>query len=174
MLTHKDGWARALQFTLDDQRLFSTSCEQTTYMWDMSNSDVKEWTKRRILKGHREGNFGITMSPDGKMLATCGADQTARIWDITDSNPKVWKEKELRNFTGHKRLLRAVDWSDDGKTLVSSSDDSTAKVYDMSSGDPKEWKEIATLEGHKSTVPAVRISKGTKHIATGSADGDLK
>jgi len=153
-------------------RLFSTSDDQTTVMWDISNPDVKEWTKRRILKGHRDGNMGIVLSPDGTMLATVGADKAARVWDITDSDPKNWKLRELRNFTGHERMLRTVQWSDESKTLVTCSDDRTARVYDVSAKDPQEWGLLAVLEGvHTSTIPGVDISTGSMYIATGSADG---
>lgn len=166
---HK-GWGRAIAWSKDGQRLFSSSDDATTVLWDLSSEDPAAWKKTRILKGHKGGTFSLDLAPNQKYVATGGSDRTVRIWDITDADPATWKEKEVKAFKGHKRVIRSLFYSPDGKMLVSASDDGTAMLFDVSSEKPAEWKELKVLEGHTQPIPAVTFSADSKYIATGSSD----
>jgi WD40 repeat protein len=45
--------------------------------------------KPRILEGHQGSVLSLSISPDGRFLATGSADQTVRIWDLRPNGPNA-------------------------------------------------------------------------------------
>jgi WD40 repeat protein len=104
------------------------------------------FTLAKTLTGHSEPVISVTISPDGKTLASGSLDKTVKIWDI--------KSGELRRtLQGHSEPVRSVTISPDGKTLASGSQDKTIKIWDIRSGELRR-----TLEGHSGYVRSVAIS----------------
>lgn len=65
----------------------------------------------------------LSLSSDGKKLATVGDDHTVRIWNVNDATV-------LHKFSDQKDWIRTVKFSADGKFLVTGSMDDTLYCYD--------------------------------------------
>ncbi|MEH2424067.1 MAG: hypothetical protein V7K48_25120, partial [Nostoc sp.] len=114
------------------------------------------------LGGHANFVYGISFSPDGKLLASASADNTVKLWDTSTG-------KEIKTLTGHTDFVYGVSFSPDGKMLASASADKTVKLWDTSTG-----KEIKTLTGHTNFVKGVSFSPDGKLLASASADNTVK
>ena len=114
------------------------------------------------LGGHANQVWGVSFSPDGKMLASASADKTVKLWDTSTG-------KEIKTLTGHTNSVWGVSFSPDGKMLASGSADKTVKLWDTSTG-----KEIKTLTGHTNQVWGVSFSPDGKMLASASADKTVK
>jgi WD40 repeat protein/transcriptional regulator with XRE-family HTH domain len=81
----------------------------------------------REFKGHTDGLWAVTISPDGRYLATGSEDKTARLWDLATG-------QTLRIFSGHTAGVGSVAFSPDGKYLMTGSDDRTVRLWDVATG----------------------------------------
>lgn len=102
--------------------------------------------------------FGVSFSPDSKLLASAGGDQVVRIWDVAAA-------KQVRALYGHEEGVTCVAWSPDGKTLASGSEDSSVRLWDPSTG-----RQLGVLEGHLGSVRAVSWSPDGRKLVSASFD----
>jgi WD40 repeat protein len=123
---------------------------------------VNRVNPRNILGGHKNWVYGVSFSPNGKMLASGSADNTVKLWDTSTY-------KEIKTLTGHRDEVNGVSFSPDSKMLASASRDKTVKLWDTST-----YKEIKTLAGHKDWVTDVSFSPDGKMLASGSRDNTVK
>jgi WD40 repeat protein len=98
-------------------------------------------------EAHPGGVFGIAITADGTLLASCGADTKVKLWKITGprSRPILF-----RTLLGHEKEVVAVACSPDGRTLASGSYDGTIRLWEVASG-----KSLAKLQGHKGRITAL-------------------
>lgn len=80
---------------------------------------VMSWTLE--TRRHRGAIYHVSISPDGKTLASGGLDGTIRLWDVETG-------KFLKCLLGHNSYVYRLAWSPDGNTLAS------AGAYDGSCG----------------------------------------
>jgi len=113
------------------------------------------------LRGHEQGVFSVSFSPDGKFLASGSSDRTVKIWKVGN-----WREVATLR---HGDSVWSVSFSPDGKFLASGSLDKTVKVWEV-----RSWREVATLRGHENWVSSVSFSPGGKFLASGSSDNTIK
>ena len=105
------------------------------------------------LTGHSDYISALTISPDGKILASGDDDNTIKLWNLTTG-------KLLRTLHGHSDTV-----SSDGQILASGSWDNTIKLWNLSTG-----KLLRTLSKHSSAIYSVAISPNGQIIASGSDD----
>ena len=113
----------------------------------------------RILTGHTGSVWGVSFSPDGRLLATASEDETAWVWDPATG-------EHLRTLAGHADGVRGVAFSPDGRLLATASRDETARVWDPATG-----KRRRMLTGHTGSVWGVSFSPDGRLLATASVDG---
>ncbi|CAG8971769.1 hypothetical protein HYALB_00001878 [Hymenoscyphus albidus] len=113
-------------------------------------------------EGHSDWVRSISISSDGRRLASGSGDKTIKLWD-TESGAC------LQTLAGHSDWIRAVAISSNGSRLASGSCDKTAKLWDAKSG-----ACLHTFEGHSYTVTAVAISSNGNKLASGSYDKTVK
>src|SRR5262249_25582571 len=78
---------------------------------------------RRLSPGQGRYYIYLSVSGDGRGLASTGADQTLRLWEVATG-------EELRQFRGHSEEITGVVFAPDGRTLASSSRDFTLLIWD--------------------------------------------
>ena len=112
------------------------------------------------LEGHQKVVYGLSFSPDGKMLASGSEDNTIKLWS-TDG-------RLLHTLIGHQGPVSSVSFSPNGRTLASGSYDNTIKLWST------DGRLLHTFTGHQSQVWGVSFSPDGKTLASGSVDHTIK
>lgn len=118
--------------------------------------------ERNRLQGHSSTVRSVSVSPDGKTLASGSDDNTIKLWNLETG-------KEIHTLNGHSNSVLSVSFSPDGKTLASGSSDNTIKLWNLETG-----QEIRTFNGHSDLVMSVSFSPDDKTLASGSNDDTIK
>jgi Prp8 binding protein len=127
------------------------------------------------LFGHLDTVTGLSISPDGKFLASNSMDNTVKIWDIRPYVPNE-DARCLHTLYGaqhnfEKNLLRAA-WSHDGTLISAGSADRFVCVWDVTQG--REGKLVQRLGGHHGSVNEVAFNPRHRNvIASGSSDKSI-
>src|SRR5205807_2107739 len=108
--------------------------------------------------GHTGSVRSLTVSPDGKLLASAAQDWTVRLWDGATGKEKI-------ALKGHPEGAQSVVFSPDGKLLASAGGDKVVRVWDVATG-----KETAVLKGHTDCVFSLAFSPDGKLLASGGLD----
>ncbi|MEO1185107.1 MAG: WD40 repeat domain-containing protein, partial [Cyanobacteria bacterium J06636_27] len=116
----------------------------------------QDYKEPRTLKGHSLGFISVSLSPDGKTIAS-GGDNTVKLWDISTG-------KLIKTIKAHSLTVTSVSFSPDGKTIASASiGEPIVKLWDVSTG-----KLIKTFKGHSVGIWSVSFSPDGKTIASAS------
>jgi WD40 repeat protein/tetratricopeptide (TPR) repeat protein len=118
--------------------------------------------RTKILRGHSGPVAMVSLSPDGKRLASASSDMTIKLWDVD-------KGRETSTLHGHQGQVWGVSWSPDGKRLASAGDDQSVKLWDAATG-----QELVTLRGHTKEVYGVSWSPDGRCLASASEDGTVR
>jgi WD40 repeat protein len=115
------------------------------------------------LPGHEGRVSGISVSPDGNLLATASADGTVKLWNIA---LEFAGQREIRTLTGHEDWVYTVHFSPNGTRLASASADGTVRVWETATG-----RELLILPGHEFGAGDSAFSPDGKFLATGDGNG---
>ncbi|MBN4001435.1 CHAT domain-containing protein [Nostoc sp. LPT] len=154
-LSQHSSEVKKVVFSLDGQRIASTSDDKTVKIWKIDG------TLLTTLKGHEDTVWDVAFSPDGKTIVSASADKTVKLWKASDST--------LLTTLQVSDQVWGVTFSPDGKTIASASNDKTVKLWRASNG-----TLLTTLKGHQNTVWKVAFSPDGKTIASASADNTVK
>jgi eukaryotic-like serine/threonine-protein kinase len=88
--------------------------------------DAAKWTQRTNFMIDAPPRFGVSLSADGRLLATTSdqVDNAIRLWDTTTG-------RLIGSCTGHKQGVWSLAFSPTGKTLASASDDSSVRLWNV-------------------------------------------
>ena len=112
---------------------------------------------------HSDTVFGVSFSPDGKMLASCGADKFVKTWEIPSG-------KFIKAFEGHTHHVLDVGWFPDGKQLASGGADNAVKIWDFEKGE-----QVKTLQNaHTKQVTRLLFIGKAGNFLTASGDQSVK
>jgi len=152
-------------------------------IWDSDTG-----TEITTLTGHTSRVNGISISKDGKYVASVSDDQTIRIWDPLAAT-------EIATLIGHAGPVRSSAFSPKTKQIVTTSDDKTVKVWDVGIGEEKSGNEeepytsfafsstptekkavtiaVGNLQGHSGWINDVRLAEGGDRLISVSDDASF-
>ncbi len=119
-----------------------------------------------VLQGHTAPIVALSISPDGRTLASASWDRTARLWPLPATG--LWGSLfgsggTVRVLEGHQQNVNGVAFTPDGKAVVTAGYDLTVRIWPLSEGAPA----IVTLPTPLNAVAVARDGE----IVAGSADG---
>ncbi|MEA5616405.1 hypothetical protein VB711_00915 [Cronbergia sp. UHCC 0137] len=124
-------------------------------------------TEMNRLEGHTDILWGVTFSPDGKLLASGSRDRTVKIWRVDGML--------LQTLKGHTDAVSSLNFSPDGQILASASLDRTIQLWRKNPNtglfDAQPFKKIT---GHKDWIYSLNFSPDGELLATGSKDTTIR
>jgi WD40 repeat protein/tetratricopeptide (TPR) repeat protein len=123
-------------------------------LWRMNGEELKTFS------AHSGGINSVSLSPDGRTIATGGADNSVKLWDLQGNH--------LVTLAGHTNRINSVRFSNNGKLIASAGDDTTIKIWNQ------KGKLLRTLAGHTSSVNSVGFSVNSQLLVSVSSDGVVK
>ena len=189
---HTDG-VSALHFSPDNQTLISGSDDKTVRLWSLDGLiDRQDSYHKAIIWNDalgKEAIWGVSFSPDGKLIGTTGRYTSAKLWTPTG--------RELVKLQGHGDTVRSLQFSPNGREILTASKDKTIKLWnergkllltlqghlaDVRSASwdttAKLWnlkgQELATFRGHQGGLRSARFSPDGQIVATTSEDNTVK
>ena len=160
---HTDG-VRSLKFTPDGRYLVSAGRDGNIIVWN--------WRLRRPASGPVHGHdrwiFDLSVSPDGKTIATASWDNTVKLWSLPDL-------KLLGRLQGNSGAVGGVAFSPDGRLVASASNDHSVRLWDPHSADDSgRVRPLAVLSGHSEVARALTFSPRGALLLSGGGDGRIK
>ncbi len=111
-------------------------------------------------QAHADTIFDLSVSPDGKQLATASGDKLVKVWELAS-------QKEITQFE-HAGAVPGVAFGSNATEVVTVSADKQLKVWDL-----KTRETSVSARGKKHGFSAVAWSADGKRIVASDDDGAL-
>lgn len=153
VLNQHADWVTALAFSRDGTRLASASRDRTARLFDAANGNLLE-----TYAEHAKPLYAISMSADGKTILSGGLERKIHVWSSADAKKKgelAFGDGEVsRIAVGSERVFAA---GSAGRIAVF-----------------KDGKKERELAGHKDWIYTLALHEGTKRLASGSYNGEVR
>ncbi|NQV25311.1 MAG: Gfo/Idh/MocA family oxidoreductase [Rhodopirellula sp.] len=160
---HKLGRVRSLAFSPDGTKLFAGGFRRIVIV------NTATWNVEKELSGHHAYVTGLSVSADGKLLATSSEDASLRVWSLSDGTSRVLYQEKEDPITG-------VAFSPDGRLVAMASGDDTrptrpghVRLLNVLSGDV-----VHEFVKHDRAATGVAFSPDGKLVASTSLDEKVK
>ena len=152
---HAD-WVMDVAWSADGTRLASASRDKTSKVFDSTSGDSLV-----TFNGHGAPVYGVGFQADGKVVVSSGSDKQIRTWNVADA-------KQVRAIGGFGNEVFHIVITPEG-LVYSCSADKNARSHQVSDG-----KALQTFAGHTDWVYSVAVHPGSKRIAAGSYNGEVR
>lgn len=124
--------------------------------------ELKASNAPRIIKAHKDLVYGLSLSGDGKHIATGSYDKLVKLWNIADG-------KEIFTLKDHSDSVYCVAFQPSGKLLASVAADRTVKLWDTTTG-----KRLYSLSEATDWLSTVVFSPNGKSVAAAGVDKSIR
>ena len=152
---HAD-WVMDVAWSADGTRLASASRDKTSKVFDSTSGDSLV-----TFNGHGQPVYGVAFQADGKIVVSSGSDKQIRTWNVADA-------KQVRAIGGFGNEVFRIIVTPEGH-VYSCSADKNARSHQVSDG-----KVLQTFAGHTDWVYSVAYHAGSKRVAAGSYNGEVR
>ncbi len=174
MLVGQHAEVNAVAFSRGGGTIVTGASDNTTALWNIATP-----TRPALLR-QLAGPAGyvpscsqclndVSVSPDGRTLATLSDDKVVELWDIRNQGDPTPLGTPLPLDTRYSSLL---SFSPNGRVLVTARDDDTAELWNVA--DLAHPTVLATLAGHTSYLSSAVFSPDGRTLATASSDHTVR
>jgi WD40 repeat protein len=111
---------------------------------------------------HKDGIWGMALSPDNNLLASGGKDTYANVFDLRT-------RKKLHRLK-HPGEVNGLVFTPDSRHLLTGCTDSRIRVFDVSTGE-----QVAMIKAHaRGTVNDMQFTSDGKLLASSGGDGTIR
>ena len=142
-----------------DSQIIVTAEDRFINIWQSNGNLNKFKLKKNILASHKENINKVSVSSDGKVIASGSTDGNLKTWDLDG--------KFKANFIGHQKSITSLSFSHNNKMIASGSLDKTIKLWNL------EGKLLRSFDSG-SEVTGVYFSPNGKTIASANRDKTVK
>jgi WD40 repeat protein len=148
-----------LLITPDEKSLISTHGTGSVILFDfVTREQTYKW--ERI---HQGGIWGVSLSHDGKLLATAGQDGFVRVFDLA--------AKKVLQAWPHPRSTNGVTFTRDARRLATGCNDGLIRVFDVATG--AERNQVAGHEPN-SGITELRFTKDDGWLFSAGMDRTIR
>jgi eukaryotic-like serine/threonine-protein kinase len=140
-----------------DGKLLVAAVAQRLLIYDLATGAVT-----RALDGHNAATFDVTISHDGKLLASCDRQGVIKLWDLGTG-------ELVRSMQGGSNIVSALSFSPDDTRLAAASRDRLARLWDTATGNL-----IITLSGHTERINDIEFFPDGASVITTSFDNTAR
>ena len=151
---HAD-WVMDVAWSPDGKKVATASRDKTSKVFDSTTGE-----SQATFNGHGQPVFGVGFLPDGNTVATSGRDNRIRVWAVADA-----KQAREIGFGGEVFRIRTTP---DGMSFAGSAD-KFARQHNLTNG-----QMVKQFGPHNDWVYSVAYHAGTKRVASGSHDGEVR
>ena len=150
-----DGAVTAVGWTVDSRYFVTGGAGGETRLWRLGGG-----LEPIRLKGRGTGTINaLTLSSDGRYLATATGKGRLVVWDIS-------ARRELRSFRAQKGAVLSIAMGSDPAKLATAGADGVARLWDLDTG-----RELRRFKGHTGQVRSVSMSPNGQVLVTAGEDG---
>lgn len=151
--SHSD-WIQALAWNADGSKLASASRDKTSKVFDAKTGELLI-----TYSAHGQPVKGVAFHPDGAEVFSAGGDKKIHRWKVADAG----KTAEI----GFGDEVYKLPMS--GGFLFASSADKTVRQFDA-----KTQAQVRQYPGHADWALCVAFHDGTKRVAAGGFNGEVR
>jgi len=145
----KEDYPRAILLSPNDRYVFTT-CDCTIQVYTADKLQLVA-----SVQGHTKPVTQLSLSKDGRKLASAGRDNSIRVWTIDYQGAAI-------RMRGHPNPVTSFAETEAGLATI------TGKVIRLWSADSQ--REICQLQGHTKNIECLSISQSGELLASGGKD----
>ncbi|MCH9653585.1 MAG: hypothetical protein K0U86_19425 [Planctomycetes bacterium] len=161
-LAGHQSWVRRFDLHGSSSLMITGAYEGKIAWWDLTSAQPKP---QHLITAHKGYVRGVSVSPDGKLVATAGNDRLIKIWSVQTA-------KLIQTLEGHEHHIYNVKFHPSGRYLLSGDLRGNLKQWDTKTWTAKRkfdgsaiYKYDPTFRGHIGGVRGMDISHDGKYFA---------